>query len=97
MTHVWQAQKRGRWWLPMMRHPFCRYAYAIRPGRAFEDYGIEQQAEIVRHAFLLKRGAPVKGDPDRGVYEALLPFRRDRKSTRLNYSHSCATRMPSSA
>src|SRR3546814_21053579 len=46
MTHVWQAQKRGRWWLPMMRHPFCRYAYAIRPGRAFEDYGIAQQAEI---------------------------------------------------
>ena len=40
-----------------------------------EAYGIEQQAEIVRHAFLLKRGAPVKGAPDRGVYEALLPFR----------------------
>ena len=74
MTHVWQAQKRGRWWLPLMRHPFCRYAYAIRPGRAFENYGIEQQAEIVRHAFLLRQGAPVKGAPDQNVYDALLPF-----------------------
>ena len=27
MVHVWQAQTRGRWWLPLMRHPFCRYEY----------------------------------------------------------------------
>ena len=29
MTHVWQAQKGGRFYLPLMRHPFCRYDYAI--------------------------------------------------------------------
>src|SRR3546814_20644372 len=75
MTHVWQAQKRGRWWLPMMRQPFCRYAYAIRPGRGFEGYGIEQQAEIVRPPLRLKQGAPVIGDPDRGGYEAPLTSR----------------------
>ena len=56
MTHVWQAQQRGRWYLLLMRHPFCRYDYTLEPGWPFERYGIEQQAEIVRHAFLLRRG-----------------------------------------
>jgi hypothetical protein len=74
MTHVWQAQRGGKWWLPLMRHPFCRYAYDIVPGKPFARYGIEQQAEIVRHAFLLRRGVTVTGKPGRDVYEALLPF-----------------------
>ncbi len=59
MTHVWQAQTRGRFYLPLMRHPFCRYGYVAVLGRAFDRYGLEQQAEIVRHAFLAKHGAPV--------------------------------------
>jgi len=63
MTHVWQAQKRGRLYLPLMRHPFCRYAYELKPGRPFERYGIEQQAEIVRHRFLADRGASVPVEP----------------------------------
>ncbi|HUD93094.1 vgr related protein [Sphingobium sp.] len=74
MTHVWQAQRSGKYWLPLMRHPFCRYAYDIVPGKPFARYGIEQQAEIVRHAFLLRRGAAVQGKPGGEVYEALLPF-----------------------
>lgn len=74
MTHVWQAQRSGRWWLPLMRHPFCRYAYDVVPGRPFARYGIEQQAEIVRDTFLLRRGVMVQGKPDLSVYEALLPF-----------------------
>ncbi|MFT3965905.1 MAG: vgr related protein [Sphingobium sp.] len=74
MTHVWQAQTRGRWYLPLMRHPFCRYAYRIEPGRPFERYGIEQQAEIVAHAHMLRRGHAVAGKPGAEVYEALLPF-----------------------
>ena len=57
MTHVWQAQSKGRFWLPLMRHPFCRYDYALREGQAFDRYGIEQQAEIVRHRFLADQGA----------------------------------------
>ena len=69
MTHVWQTQARGRWWLPLMRHPFCRYDYRLVPSRPFHDYGIEQQAEIVRHAFLA-RGRGERADP----LEALLPF-----------------------
>lgn len=74
MTHVWQAQTRGRFYLPLMRHPFCRYAYDWQPGRAFDRYGLEQQAEIVRHAFLLARGFALPGKPPLDVYQALLPF-----------------------
>ncbi|MET0241325.1 MAG: vgr related protein [Sphingobium sp.] len=74
MTHVWQAQTRGRWYLPLMRHPFCRYRYDVVPGRAFDRYGLEQQAEIVGHAHLLRSGRVVVGKPGREVYERLLPF-----------------------
>lgn len=35
-----------------MRHPFCRYGYSLSPGKPFARYGIEQQAEIVRRAFI---------------------------------------------
>jgi hypothetical protein len=72
MTHVWQAQKGGRFYLLLMRHPFCRYDYHLTPGKPFERYGIEQQAEIVRHRFLADRGAPVRVLPPR----ELLPFGR---------------------
>ena len=72
MTHVWQTQTRGRWYLPLMRHPFCRYAYRIKDGQRFDRYGLEQQAEIVRHRFLAAHGALV---PDQVRLAALeLPF-----------------------
>ncbi|MBH1992893.1 MAG: vgr related protein [Sphingomonadaceae bacterium] len=74
MTHVWQAQRSGKYWLPLMRHPFCRYDYQFVPGKPFDRYGIEQQAEIVRHTLLLRRGIPVAGKPELQAYEALLPF-----------------------
>jgi hypothetical protein len=73
MTHVWQAQLRGKFYLPLMRHPFCRYHYEFRPGRAFERYGLEQQAEIVRHVFLLRSGRQATSTP-LGELEKLLPF-----------------------
>ena len=72
MTHVWQTQRHGRWWLPLMRHPFCRYGYRLRAGWDFTRYGIEQQAEIVRHAFLSRHDTPPHGDID--ALERLLPF-----------------------
>jgi hypothetical protein len=74
MTHVWQTQKRGRFYLVLMRHPFCRYAYSFEPGRSFESYGLEQQGEIVRHAFLLREGANVPGKPPLAAYLDTLPF-----------------------
>jgi hypothetical protein len=69
MTHVWQAQKGGRFYLPLMRHPFCRYRYRIVPHRPFARYGLEQQAEIVRHIFLAANGVRLEA-PAR----SLLPF-----------------------
>jgi hypothetical protein len=56
LTHVWQTQKGGRFYLPLMRHPFCKYRFELRPGKPFERYGLEQQAEIVRHRFLANHG-----------------------------------------
>lgn len=72
MTHIWQHQ-RGVF-LPLARHPWCRYDYAFRPGVALHRYGIEQQGEIVRHAFLLRAGAKVAGAPPLAQYETVLPF-----------------------
>lgn len=70
MVHVWQAQAKGRFYLPLMRHPFCRYDYELTPGRPFDRYGLEQQAEIVTHRFLAERGIAVAAAPPR----ELLPF-----------------------
>jgi hypothetical protein len=74
MTHVWQAQTRGRYYLPLMRHPFCRYDYALKPGQKFELYGLEQQAEIVKHAFMLREGHGVPAAPPLEQYRTLVPF-----------------------
>ncbi|MFM2271873.1 MAG: hypothetical protein RL702_938 [Pseudomonadota bacterium] len=74
MTHVWQAQTRGRWYLVLRRHPLCRYAYSLKPGWPLERYGLEQQAEIVRHAFLLRRGVKLAGVAGRQAYELLVNF-----------------------
>jgi len=72
LTHVWQSQKGGRFYLPLMRHPFCRYSYRLEPGKPFSRYGIEQQAEIVRHRFLADRGVEIPVEPPL----ELLPFGR---------------------
>jgi hypothetical protein len=72
MTHVWQRQKGI--FLPLVRHPFCRYDYVLKPGWPLERYGIEQQAEIVRHAFLLRKGHPVIGAPPVEQYQSLTQF-----------------------
>lgn len=66
MTHVWQHQKGI--FLPLKRHPFCRYDYSLKPGWALERYGIEQQAEIVKHTWMLRRGLDVCGAPPLAQY-----------------------------
>ena len=73
LVHVWQYQHGMN--LILKRHPFCRYAYTIKPGWTLDRYGIEQQAEIVRHAFLLRRGVTVPGAPPLATLESILPFR----------------------
>ena len=70
MTHVWQAQAKGRFYLPLMRHPFCHYSYRLDPRKPFDRYGLEQQAEIVANRFLANHGVDVPQCPPAG----LLPF-----------------------
>ena len=74
MVHVWQVQARGRWYLLLNRMPWARYDYCLKPGWPLSRYGIEQQAEIVTHAFLLKRGASITGVSDPRAYDLLVNF-----------------------
>jgi hypothetical protein len=74
LTHVWQTQSRGEWYLVLNRHPFCRYDYTLRPGRPLTSYGIEQQAMIVQHAFWLRRGMRIAGVGDGSAYDWLVRF-----------------------
>ena len=74
MTHVWQTQARGNWYLLLHRHPFCRYGYSLEPGKPLARYGIEQQAEIVKHAFWLRNGVRVAGVADKAAYDLLVAF-----------------------
>jgi len=74
MTHVWQSQTKGEWYLPLHRHPWCRYDYSLKPGWRLEKYGIEQQAEIVKHAFWLRNGVRVAGIANPEAYALLVRF-----------------------
>ena len=74
LTHVWQTQTRGGWYLVLRRHAFCRYDYSLKPGQPLGSYGIEQQAEIVRHAFLLRQGAAIAGVADKAAFDWLVRF-----------------------
>ncbi|MEE4289975.1 MAG: vgr related protein [Erythrobacter sp.] len=74
LTHVWQTQTRGNWYLVLNRHPWCRYDYALKPGQPLKAYGIEQQAMIVQHAFWLRHGARVAGVGDPAAYDLLVRF-----------------------
>ncbi|THD37367.1 MAG: vgr related protein [Sphingomonas sp.] len=72
MTHVWQYQ--SGIFLPLKRVPWARYDYAVKPGWPLHKYGLEQQAEIVRHAFLIGRGGGFPGSPPLSQLKTILPF-----------------------
>ena len=74
MTHVWQSQTRGRWYVPLLGAVQRKYGYTLKPGKPLTSYGIEQQAEIVAHAFMLRRGWKAAGNAELEAVEALLPF-----------------------
>lgn len=72
LAHCWQAARGVV--LPLAKLSAIgagAYRYALAPGKAFGDYNIEQQAEIVRHLFLARRGEPAPGAPARSALEAL--------------------------
>lgn len=75
LVHVWQVQTKGRWYLVTRRMPWERYDYSLKPGWALGRYGIEQQAEIVKHAFCLRNGMRIAGAPDVSAYDLLVRFR----------------------
>lgn len=72
MVHVWQHQ--SGIFLPLRRHPWARYDYAVKPGWDLKRYGLEQQAEIVRHTFLLRHDGRVPGAPPIAQLQTILPF-----------------------
>lgn len=74
LTHVWQTQTRGEWYLVLNRMPWARYDYSLKPGWPLTRYGIEQQAEIVKHAFWLRRGVKIAGVSDPSAYDMLVRF-----------------------
>lgn len=73
MTHVWQSQTRGWWYVPLLGALQRKYGYTLKPGKQLASYGIEQQAEIVSHAFMLRRGWMVPGAADLAGLLAALP------------------------
>jgi hypothetical protein len=73
MTHVWQHQ--SGIFLPLKRVPWARYDYAVKPGWTLRKYGLEQQAEIVRHAFLIGSGGMFAGAPPLSQLQTILPFK----------------------
>ncbi|WP_338244909.1 vgr related protein [Aurantiacibacter hainanensis] len=74
MTHVWQTQTRGDWYLVLNRMPWASYDYTLKPGWPLTKYGIEQQARIVEHAFLLRNGFKLAGVADPAAYDVLVNF-----------------------
>ena len=74
MTHVWQTQTRGDWYLVFNRMPWEKYDYSLKPGWKLEQYGIEQQARIVEHAFLLRNGRKLPGVANPETYALLVNF-----------------------
>ncbi len=73
LVHVWQHQCGID--LRLRRPPLARYRYLpLKTGKPFHRYGLEQQAEIVRHAFLLSRGVTLPQCPPLAAYQALIPF-----------------------
>ncbi|WP_398398713.1 vgr related protein [Sandaracinobacteroides saxicola] len=73
MTHVWQVQIGGN--LLWRRLPWAPYRYLpLVPGKPFAAYGLEQQAEMVREAWMLARGLRLPGRPALADYAAIIPF-----------------------
>ena len=55
VTHVWQIQHHGHLIIKRLKNPSYIYLPAA-PGSLWEDFGIEQQAQIVGHYYLIIQG-----------------------------------------
>ncbi|MEJ0022025.1 MAG: hypothetical protein WDN76_00160 [Alphaproteobacteria bacterium] len=64
LAHCWQAREGIM--LPLAKLSalgHSAYRYHLVPGKGLRAYNIEQQAEIVRHLFLARKGVPEAGAP----------------------------------
>ena len=70
-----RPRPRGKYYLRADAPPLLplRLCNTSRAGR-FERYGLEQQAEIVRHVFLLRNGWKIAAAAGMAELEAVLPF-----------------------
>lgn len=72
LGHVWQARRGVVLALAKLGAIGERaYAYKPRANAKLAHYNIERQAEIIRHLFLARLGAPEKGAPDRDWLESV--------------------------
>lgn len=70
LAHVWQGERGVM--LPLAKLGALgagAYAYTPQAGALLSAYNIERQAEIVRHLFLARAGAPAEGAPQLGWLE----------------------------
>jgi hypothetical protein len=76
LAHVWQA-RRGVLLAAAKLKALGREAYDYRyePGKLLGAYNIEQQAEIARHLYLARIGAPDPAAPSRERLEDVWPIR----------------------
>jgi hypothetical protein len=76
LTHIWQALNGA--FMPLAKLGALgasAYRYRFDPAKPFAAYNIEQQAEIARHLFLARSGAPAPDAPARTALEAIWPGR----------------------
>jgi hypothetical protein len=80
LCHVWQWQQGI--FLPLRRHPFCRYDYVLEPGKPFAAMAWSSRPKsppcLSAEQGLPESGAET-GRPDRpslAAYRAVLPFDR---------------------
>lgn len=72
LMHVWQAGHGVPLALAKLGALGARaYSYKPRPAAKLRQYNIESQAEIARHLYLARIGAPEKDAPDRAWLEAI--------------------------
>ncbi len=83
LTHVWQSQAGVNLLFAKLRcgDSPAAYRYALHPGAEWPRFNIEQQAMIVQHAFLARRGGATPYPAE--ACEAVLPFRKRTVSTRV--------------
>jgi len=86
LVHAWQSQQGVNLILAKLRAGDipASYAYDLTPGCSWDGFNIEQQAMVVQHDFLRRRGRPVP-HPEQ-AYLAVLPFRSKRREGDINRS-----------